>query len=359
MVERRRIRASASQKAAADHCTVAVPVTTNSCDVYNFIVQRLTPRMPDLVALEVLLSIARNRSLSAAGRELGMTQQAISARVAALEAQTGVQLVRRTKIGSELTPAGVVTAQWADRLVGVAHEVDTGLATLRDDRKRRVRVHASLTIAELLMPRWLVTFRTIAVKHGSPMPEVILTAENSEHVIAAIREGTADVGFIESPGAPRGLRSRIVAHDELVLVVPFGHRWARRTTPIDVDELCRTPLVTRESGSGTRGYLSVAMAGAGHEDCQVAPVLELSTAAAVRAAVLAGAGPAVMSRLSVADDLALGRMRVVAVHALDLHRALRAIWTGGRTPPAGAVRDLLGHIAAVRKSSRPDPRSER
>lgn len=318
-------------------------------------VERLSPRMPDLVSLEVLLAIARTGSLSAAGRQCGMTQQAISARVAALESQTSVRLVRRTKTGSKLTPAGVVTAQWADRLLGVAHEVDAGLATLRADTKSRVRVHASLTIAELLMPRWLVTLRTASVRHGSPMPDVILTAENSDHVIAAVRNGDADVGFIESPGLATGLRSRVVAHDELVLVVPAGHRWTRRGQPISVGELAKTPLVTREPGSGTRDHLCVALSDTGLADPQVPPALELSTAAAVRAAVLAGAGPAVMSRLAVPDDLALGRLHAVAVDDLDLHRSLRAIWVGSRTPPAGAVRDLLGHIASIQRSSSAPP----
>lgn len=307
--------------------------------------------MPDLLSLEVLLSIARTGSLSAAGRESGMTQQAVSARVAAMEAQTGVRLVRRTKTGSELTAAGVVTAQWADRLLGVAHEVDAGLATLRADTKTRVRVHASLTIAELLMPRWLVTLRTASARHGNPMPEVILTAQNSEHVITAVLDNEADVGFIESPGSTTGLRSRVVAHDELVLVAPANHRWTRRGQPVSIDELATTPLVTREPGSGTRDYLTAALTDAGYADQQAPSALELSTAAAVRAAVLAGAGPAVMSRLAVRDDLALGRLRVVAVAGLDLHRALRAIWVGARTPPAGAVRDLLGHIAAIQRSS--------
>jgi len=77
---------------------------------------------------------------------------------------------------------------------------------------------------------------------------------------------------------------------------------------------------------------------------QAHPVLELSSAAAVRAAVVAGAGPAVMSRLAVADDLAIGRLRTVAVPELDLRRELRAIWVGGRTPPVGIARDLLTHI---------------
>jgi DNA-binding transcriptional LysR family regulator len=318
---------------------------------YTGLVERLSPRMPDLVSLEVLLAIARTGSLSAAGRECGMTQQAVSARVSALESQTGVRLVRRSKTGSELTPAGVVTAQWADRLLGVAHEVDAGIATLRADTKSKVRVYASLTIAELLMPRWLVTLRTASARHGDPMPEVILTAVNSEHVIAAVLDGEADVGFIESPTQVKGIRSRVVAHDELVLVVPADHRWTRRGQPISIDELSKTALVTRESGSGTRDYLAAALASAGHAEQQALPALELSTAAAVRAAVLAGAGPAVMSRLAVSDDIALGRLRVIAVRGLDLHRSLRAIWLGARKPPAGAVRDLLGHITAVQRSS--------
>jgi DNA-binding transcriptional LysR family regulator len=74
------------------------------------------------------------------------------------------------------------------------------------------------------------------------------------------------------------------------------------------------------------------------------PILELSNAAAVRAAVVAGAGPAVMSSLAVADDIALGRLCSVKA-PLDLSRSLRAVWVGSAQPPAGVVRDLIG-IAA-------------
>jgi hypothetical protein len=55
-----------------------------------------------------------------------------------------------------------------------------------------------------------------------------------------------------------------------------------------------------------------------------------------------------MSRLAVSDDLIHGRLRAVPVADLDLRRDLRAIWMGARTPPAGAARDLLNHIATSR-----------
>jgi DNA-binding transcriptional LysR family regulator len=304
--------------------------------------------MPDLVSLEVLLAVARTGSLSAAGRDIGLTQQAVSARMAGLEAQTGVRLAVRTTRGAELTPAGVIVAQWADRLLGVAQEVDAGLAALREDTRSRIRVSASLTVAEQLLPSWLVSLQADARRRGVTPVQVVLEATNSEHVIAQISAGNADLGFVEGPQAPPGLRSRIVAHDELVLVVPPDHRWARRPSGIDADELCETPLVTREPGSGTREFLDAALRRALGVHVRPAPAaLELSTTAAVRAAVLAGAGPAVISALAVGDDLRAGRLRNIAVAGIDLRRELRAVWTGARVPPAGAVRDLLTHIGAL------------
>jgi DNA-binding transcriptional LysR family regulator len=316
----------------------------------------LSARMPDLASLELLLAVAHSGSLSAAGRDIGLTQQAVSARVASLEAQTGVRLLVRTTRGSRLTPSGAVAAQWADRLLQVAHEVDVGLASLRESSRSQVRVSASLTVAEQLLPGWLVSLRAAAVRRGETPIDVVLTATNSDHVLDQVRTGDADLGFIEAPHPPRGLRSRVVAHDELVLIVRPDHPWARRGSAITAGELSQTPLVTREPGSGTRDYLTAALGKLlGPGTGGVAPAMEMSTSAAVRAAVLAGSAPAVLSLLAVSDDIALGRLRVVPVAGLDLRRDLRAVWLGGRTPPAGAVRNMLGHIESITRRDDPRP----
>src|SRR5258708_15722067 len=131
----------------------------------------LSTHVPDLAALEVLLSVARTGSLNSAARQAGVSQQAVSARIRAMEAQTGVPLVHRTPRGSRLTAEGVVVAEWAARLLDVAGQMDAGIAALRQDRRSRLRVSASSTIAEQLLPGWLASFR-MAGPPGSAAPQI-------------------------------------------------------------------------------------------------------------------------------------------------------------------------------------------
>jgi molybdate transport repressor ModE-like protein len=318
----------------------------------------LSVHVPDLSALEMLLTVARTGSLNSAARELGVSQQAASSRIRAIEAQTGVTLLSRTARGSTLTAEGVVIAEWGTRLLAVAAELDAGIAALRQDHRRRLRVSASLTVAEQLLPAWLVSFRAGARRPGGadaggPGAEIVLTAANSDAVIAHVSDGRADVGFIEGPHVPSALRRRVIARDRLVVVVPPAHAWARRGT-VTAAELAATPLVSREQGSGTRDALAAALARSlGPATAQAPAALSLSTTAAIRAAVLAGAGPAVLSDLAVGDDIAAGRLVQVTVPGLDLRRALRAVWRGSAALPAGPARDLISHIL----SRRPGPES--
>jgi molybdate transport repressor ModE-like protein len=313
----------------------------------------LSPHVPSLPALELLLAVARTGSLNSAARELGISQQAVSARVRAIEAQVGVPLISRTARGSRLTPEGAVIAEWGARLLDVAAQLDAGIAALRTDRRSRLRVSASLTVAEELLPAWLVSFRAAS---GGAAPEVVLTAENSDAVIASVESGRADIGFTEGPHVPAELHSKTVGRDRLTVVVPPGHPWARRGQ-VRAAELAATPLVSREAGSGTREALAQALTRAlGPGVPQARPALALSTASAIRAAVLAGAAPAVLSDLAVRADLALHRLVRVDVPDLDLRRTLRVIWSGSATIPAGAARDLVTHILASGRATGPRPR---
>lgn len=302
-------------------------------------------RVPDLDTLSLLLEIDASGSLSRAGASRGLSQPAVSARVRGLERLVGFAVLTRSPRGSTPTPEGALLAEWAREVLAAAGVLEAGIASLRTDHAARLRVAASLTVAEHLLPGWLVV---LAAMH--PDTAVSLTAGNSDATAAAVLAGDADLGFIEGPDLPVGLSAHVVATDRLVAVVAPAHPWAHRRRPVEAEELAGTRLVHREPGSGTRTALERALASFGPP---AQPLLELSTSSGVRSAVVAGAGPAVLSDLAVRDDVAAGRLVQVPVQGVDLDRSLRAVWLSAQRP-TGTAQDLLRlALPRTRRARRP------
>lgn len=289
-------------------------------------------RVPDLDGLALLLQVADLGSFGRAAIAHGISQPAVSARMRSMEALVGFPLVERSARGSTLTAEGALVAGWARDVLAAAAVLGTGVGSLRGDRETHLRVAASMTIAEHLLPGWLVR---LAVDR--PDTVTSLQAMNSSQVEHTVLTGAADLGFVEGPSVASGLDAQLVARDQLVVIVPPGHRWSRRGATTTPFELATTRLVQREPASGTRAAAESAMARHG---TPVTPLLELSTSGAVIAAVAAGAGPAILSSLAVRADLATGRVVAVDVPGVRFGRRLRAVWPRGQRP-GGPARDLL------------------
>ncbi|MDI9833757.1 LysR family transcriptional regulator [Streptomyces sp. KAU_LT] len=286
-------------------------------------------RVPDLGAMELLLAVARLGSLGGAARELGITQPAASSRIRSMERQLGVALVDRSPRGSRLTDAGALVTDWARRVVEAAQAFDAGAQALRVRRDSRLRVAASMTIAEYLLPGWL-----LALRAQRPDTAVSLHAGNSAAVAERLLADEADLGFVEGLTVPTGLDSVVIAHDNLIVVTAPGHAWSRRRRPLDAAELAATPLILREKGSGTRQVLDAALGGLAR------PLIELSSTTAVKAAAVGGAGPAVLSELAVGEELSMRRLVAIPLAGVSLARDLRAVWPTGHRP-VGPARELL------------------
>ncbi|TDC74263.1 LysR family transcriptional regulator [Streptomyces hainanensis] len=299
-------------------------------------------QLPDLESLRLLVLVGDVGSLSGAAARLGLTQPSASKRLSTLERRLGLVLVERSRRGSRLTDAGRAVAGWAQLVLQDLDALLTGAEALRTRRDAELRVAASMTVAEYLVPGWLGELRRMR-----PELYVGLQVTNSEHVPELLRGGAVDLGFIESPRAPAGLAARRVAHDRLLVVVAPDHPWARRRRPLSAAELAAAPLVLRERGSGTRETLDQALRRAGAAEPR--PLLELGSATAVRNAVIAGTGPAVISELAVRTDLADRRLVAIEVEGIELRRVLRAVWAPER-PLAGPAAELL----AVTRRHRPD-----
>lgn len=292
--------------------------------------------LTDLGGLRALHEVGRHGSIAAAARALGISQQALSARMRTLERAMGLRLLARAPSGSQLTAEGTLVLGWADDVLDAADRLEAGLRSIRSGAPHRLAIAASQTNAENLVPHWLIELRASEEAGGRQPTVVELTVANSTGVVELVRDGKAELGFIETPHLPADLTTEHVRDDELLVVVTPAHPWARRRSPVTLAEVARAPLVMREPGSGTRDTLTEYLA-AQDPPLAARPAIELGTAAAVRSAIAAGVGPGVLSRLAVRDDLVLGRLVAVEIAGPPLTRALTAVWNGGRgqLPPEG------------------------
>lgn len=308
----------------------------------------LPPRVPEIGALDLLLSVARLGSLGKAAREHGISQPAAASRIRNMERITGVPLIVRSATGSRLTDEGAVIADWAGRVVDAAAELDAGIAALRDQQASRIQLACSMTIAEYLLPGWLAELR-----RRLPTAAIGLQVVNSVKVAELVVGGAAHLGFVEGAETTEELDSYVIARDELLLVVYPDHSWARRKTPVRADELAATALISREPGSGTRYVLDHELERLGFSS-RPDPIMELSSTTAIKAAVEAGIGPAVLSSLALAEDVAQGKLVVVPTSGLDLRRALRlVVRSGEQLPPV--LRDVVAAIGLKGAGSLPPP----
>lgn len=287
---------------------------------------------PDLASLDLLVSVGELGSISAAATAHGVTQPAASMRLRALERLLQIPLLDRSTKGAQLTAAGMATAEWAAAILGDMRTLLAGAAALRTDRRSQVRLAASHTVAEYLVPRWL---RLLAAE--APTAKVSLEMGNTAYVSNLVARGKVDLGFIEGPRPPGQLRSRELLADELVIVVAAGHPWSKRRRPISAHQLAGTPLLLREPGSGTREVLVDAL---GAHGLGPTAAMELGSTTAIKAAATSGAAPTVVSALAVRAELRAGQL--VAINCDDLHlgRKIRAIWTPGRPHPPAVARLL-------------------
>lgn len=281
----------------------------------------------------MLVSVAEVGSIGGAARVHGMSQPAASARIRDFEKRVGAPLLQRGSRGAVLTEFGVLVCSWAEPVLRAAAELATATASLHIERAGQLRIAASLTVAEYLLPRWLVQMHT---RHPQLAPTLV--SGNSAFVAEQVTTGQVQVGFVESPEIPPETTGREVARDHLILVVASGHRWV--TQPPTLAELAGTALVSREPGSGTRSAYEHALAESAPTTDRAAPMLELSSTTAIKSAVENGGGAAVLSSLAVETELARGSLHAVTVPGLHITRSLSAIWPTGAEPTAHAA-DLI------------------
>jgi DNA-binding transcriptional LysR family regulator len=281
--------------------------------------------------LAAFVAVVESGTLHGAADELGLTQSAVTKRIQALERRAGVTLLDRGRLGAQPTDTGRLLYPEAKEALAALGRAAAVMARANEVSAHALRIAASHTLGEFLVPRWLADFRTAV---ADPMLHADVDIANSPRVVALVRAGEAEVGFVEGRDELRGLESLVLARDTLVVVVAADHPWARRRS-VGVRDLRGEAYLTRERDSGTRAVVTAALAGAGVE---LEPALVTPSIRGLKRAVLGG-GFTVLSPLAVEGEVTAGTLRALRVRGVDLGRELRAI--RDRRPARGSAAGRL------------------
>lgn len=288
----------------------------------------------NLNALRIFAAVVEHRGFTSAAKAIHVSQPAVSKSVRDLERRAGLPLVERGGRGVRLTEAGEVLYDHARRIFALERSAEEELRARRGVEAGALRVGASTTIATYLLPPLLARFA-----RAHPAVELRVTSANTRGVTRALLAYELDVALVEGPVAAEGVVVAPWRADELVIVAAPDHPLAGRGG-VTAADIAAERFLVREPGSGTRAVVEAALASA-----SIVPrrTVELGSTEAIKEAVAAGLGIAAVSRAALADELALGKLRVVPVAGVEIRRELTILSLAGRpaTPAARAFAQLL------------------
>ena len=282
--------------------------------------------------LKVFIAAARTLSFTRAAEQLYISQPAVSKHVGELESRYKVQLFTRRGSHLELTDAGRTMLEAAGRLLDDYRRLEYEMSLCADQTGGELRLGASTTIAQYLLPPILAHFTA-----RFPGVRVSMSSGNSAEV------EQADLGLVESLSRRQGLHYTLFRPDELVLVARPGGKYARRET-VTPEELPRIPLVLRESGSGTLEVIAAALAARGIRLSQFDVTMRLGSTEGIKAFVRNSDAMAIVSVISVVDELRSGALRIVDIEGLTLSRDF--VFVHAEAEPARLARRFIDFARA-------------
>jgi DNA-binding transcriptional LysR family regulator len=289
--------------------------------------------MLNLHQLSIFHAVAQTGSVSAGAQRLMISQPAVSKQLRLMEKSIKAKLFDRHAKGVNLTPAGLVLADYTKRIFGLLEDANRALDDLSSLKRGSLSIGAGPTVGVYLLPAAMVRFRR-------DYPQVLLRAETEgpELLRQRLLDGGIELAVTESPIESPQLISEVLFEDVLVPVAAKSHPVAGRRS-ITPEEFCRQPFIARQVEG--RSLVERTLESRG---LNVTPVLTVSSTEAIKQAVIAGLGVAMVSRLAIQTEIAAGLLVELKVKGLKIAYPIYHVWPKGRSQSklAGRFLGILG-----------------
>ena len=294
----------------------------------------------DLWQLQIFCKVVELQSFSQAALAVHLSQPTVSSHIKALEQHFDCILIERLAKQALPTPSGRLLYRYAKQLLDLRDETEQALADYHGRYQGELPIGGSTLPGNYLLP-------TIIGNFNQQYPQIRLQVSigDSREIIDKVYRGEVEMGLIGARYEARSLRYDAVASDTMRLVVPRGHRWDQ-TAAVHVDDVCREPLILRESGSGTRKAFENGLQKINRQVSDFQIVAEMGSTTAVLQSIKSGVGISILSLPAAQEALQSGILWALDIEGLDLRRTFYLVRDVRRTE-SPLARLFKAHLLAT------------
>ena len=274
----------------------------------------------ELDQITAFLEVARNQSFSRAAEKLFRTQPAISAQIRALEQECGQKLFDRLGRRIFLTRAGEILFEDGEKLVAMHRDTLQRVREADGSAAGKLVVGANEATCLYVLPQVFAEFKR---KH--PQVGINIYRNFSHKILQKMSENQVDLGIVTLPTSQNNLKVIPFFEDELWVVMPPGHRFAKRSS-LKLADIAGEPLIFPKGGH-TRELLEKLFRK--HRD-RLQISMELASVETIKKFVAAGIGISLLSRSYADVELRTGILKMVPLQGVDLHRKLGLVYRTDR-----------------------------
>jgi DNA-binding transcriptional LysR family regulator len=280
----------------------------------------------DLWQLNVFCKVVELQSFSKAGESVHLSQPTVSSHIKDLEDHFGTRLVDRLSRKVTPTKAGELLFDYAQQLIALRDRAEAAMAEFSGKIKGHLVIGGSTIPGGYLLPRIIGLF----TKHY-PEVQISLKVGDTSEILNEVLAGHIEAGVVGARSHDKLLHQMPVISDDMCLVVPCNHPWARLRR-IRIKELLGAPFIIREAGSGTLRSIEQQLQKKGISMSDLNIVAEMGSTEAVRQAIKSGVGLSILSAVAVADDIQFNSLKAIQVEGLNLKRSFYLTTHKQRTP---------------------------
>ncbi len=286
--------------------------------------------------LKVFQSVALNLSFTKASNELFITQPAISKHIKELESEYEVKLFNRIGNKISLTTAGDILLAYTERITSLHNEIKFELSQLNGNPEGTLRIGASSTISQYVIPAALAKF-------NKRFPEIKLSLinGNTEAIEKRLLKNEIDIGIVEGKPSNADIRYSSFLNDELLVFTSAQNTILPNS--VSNDEFLKLPLVLRERGSGTLEIIEKSLQQSQVSPKQLNVLLFLGSTEAIKSFIKTGNGVGIVSRFAIEHELSNNIFRLINTSDLKFNRQFYFISPQG-PEPVGLVKLFLNFV---------------